>query len=376
MAGIYFHFPFCRQACHYCNFHFSTQLKYQQDMLDAFQKELLLRNEELPTHLESIYFGGGSPSLLSAQSIGRLIEFIGKQTKIQDNTEITIEVNPDDVSIEYLNELKSVGINRLSLGIQSLYDSELKLMNRVHSSEQATKAMEWTAHLFNNFSIDLIYGIPYSDLSTWNFNLNRILSFEPPHLSCYALTVEPKTVLAHQVNNRKIELLDEELVKSQYELLIETMDHAMFENYEFSNFSKKGYNSINNINYWMGKAYVGIGPAAHSYDGNRKRSWNLSNNIKYLRSVQCDILPSTHEQLSTNESFNEYLMTGLRTSWGVSLEKINQLFGDHFSDYLEKQVENHIVDQRLYWDGDALKVTKGAKFLTDGIASDLFLLNS
>lgn len=376
MAGIYFHFPFCRQACHYCNFHFSTQLKHQEDMLDAFKKELLLRNEELPHHLESIYFGGGSPSLLPAQSIGHLIEFIGKQTKIQDNTEITIEVNPDDVTIEYLNELKSVGINRLSLGIQSLYDSELKLMNRVHNSEQGTKAIEWTAHLFNNFSIDLIYGIPSSDLSTWNFNLNRILSFEPPHLSCYALTVEPKTVLDHQVINKKIELLDEEFVKSQYDLLIETMEDAMFENYEFSNFSKPGYNSINNINYWMGKAYVGIGPAAHSYDGKRKRSWNPSNNIKYLKSIQRDTLPSIHEQLSANESFNEYLMTGLRTSWGVSLKKINQLFGDHYSDYLEQQAENHIIDQRLYWDGNALKVTKAAKFLTDGIASDLFLLNN
>jgi oxygen-independent coproporphyrinogen-3 oxidase len=376
MAGIYFHFPFCRQACHYCNFHFSTQLKHQEDMLDAFKKELLLRNEELPHHLESIYFGGGSPSLLPAQSIGHLIEFIGKQTKIQDNTEITIEANPDDVTIEYLNELKSVGINRLSLGIQSLYDSELKLMNRVHNSEQGTKAIEWTAHLFNNFSIDLIYGIPSSDLSTWNFNLNRILSFEPPHLSCYALTVEPKTVLDHQVINKKIELLDEELVKSQYDLLIETMEDAMFENYEFSNFSKPGYNSINNINYWMGKAYVGIGPAAHSYDGKRKRSWNPSNNIKYLKSIQRDTLPSIHEQLSANESFNEYLMTGLRTSWGVSLKKINQLFGDHYSDYLEQQAENHIIDQRLYWDGNALKVTKAAKFLTDGIASDLFLLNN
>ncbi|MEK9602835.1 MAG: radical SAM family heme chaperone HemW [Flavobacteriaceae bacterium] len=376
MAGIYFHFPFCRQACHYCNFHFSTQLKHQEDMLDAFKKELLLRNEELPHHLESIYFGGGSPSLLPAQSIGHLIEFIGKQTKIQDNTEITIEVNPDDVTIEYLNELKSVGINRLSLGIQSLYDSELKLMNRVHNSEQGTKAIEWTAHLFNNFSIDLIYGIPSSDLSTWNFNLNRILSFEPPHLSCYALTVEPKTVLDHQVINKKIELLDEEFVKSQYDLLIETMEDAMFENYEFSNFSKPGYNSINNINYWMGKAYVGIGPAAHSYDGKRKRSWNPSNNIKYLKSIQRDTLPSIHEQLSANESFNEYLMTGLRTSWGVSLKKINQLFGDHYSDYLEQQAENHIIDQRLYWDGNALKVTKAAKFLTDGIASDLFLLKN
>ncbi|MDA8762677.1 radical SAM family heme chaperone HemW [Flavobacteriaceae bacterium] len=374
MAGIYFHFPFCRQACHYCNFHFSTQLKHQEKMLRGFEKEIELRAEQWSDALDSIYFGGGSPSLLSPASVEKLINAVTKNFKLGESVEITIEVNPDDVSFEYLEAMSTIGINRLSIGIQSFLDSELKLMNRIHSADQGMKSIEWTAKLYDNFSVDLIYGIPSSDLSSWKKNLNQALFFEAPHLSIYALTVEPKTVLAHQVKNKKIQLLDEDLVKSQYDWMVDRMEGAGYENYEFSNFSKPGFNAVNNSNYWKGKAYIGIGPAAHSYDGKRTRSWNPSNNIKYLNSIQQGILPAQSEILNTHDAFNEYLMTSLRTSWGVSLKKINQTFGKHYSDYLEKQVENHLIDQRVYWDGDALKVTKKGKFLTDGIASDLFLL--
>jgi oxygen-independent coproporphyrinogen-3 oxidase len=376
MAGIYFHFPFCRQACHYCNFHFSTQLKYQDQMLQAFKKEIELRTEEWPEELESIYFGGGSPSLLSPKSVEQLINLVIKKINLRHGIEITIEVNPDDVTFEYLEALSSIGINRLSIGIQSFLDRELKLMNRIHNADQAVKTIEWTAQLFQNFSVDLIYGTPSSDLFSWKKNLNQALSFDVPHLSSYALTVEPKTVLAHQVKNKKVRLLDEEWVKLQYDWMVNRMEEAGYENYEFSNFSKPGFHAVNNANYWKGKAYMGIGPAAHSYDGKRKRSWNPSNNIKYLKSIQQGILPAQFENLNAHEAFNEYLMTGLRTSWGVSLQKINETFGKHYSNYLEKQVENHLIDQRLYWDGDALKVSKSAKFLTDGIASDLFLLKN
>ena len=376
MAGIYFHFPFCRQACHYCNFHFSTQLKYQDEMLQAFKKEIELRTEEWPEELESIYFGGGSPSLLSPKSVEQLINVVIKKINLRHGIEITIEVNPDDVTFEYLEALSSIGINRLSIGIQSFLDRELKLMNRIHNADQAVKTIEWTAQLFQNFSVDLIYGTPSSDLFSWKKNLNQALSFDIPHLSSYALTVEPKTVLAHQVKNKKVRLLDEEWVKLQYDWMVNRMEEAGYENYEFSNFSKPGFHAVNNANYWKGKAYMGIGPAAHSYDGKRKRSWNPSNNIKYLKSIQQGILPAQFENLNAHEAFNEYLMTGLRTSWGVSLQKINETFGKHYSNYLEKQVENHLIDQRLYWDGDVLKVSKSAKFLTDGIASDLFLLKN
>lgn len=376
MAGIYFHYPFCRQACHYCNFHFSTQLKHQDEMFLGFEKEIELRVEHWTSALESIYFGGGSPSLLSITSIEKLINVVDKNFKLCDSIEITLEVNPDDVSFEYLEALSSIGINRLSIGIQSFLNSELKLMNRIHNADQGIKTIEWTAQLFDNFSVDLIYGIPSSDLSNWKKNLNQALSFDVPHLSIYALTVEPQTVLAHQVKNKKIQLLEEDLVKSQYDWMVNRMEAEGFQNYEFSNFSKPGFISVNNSNYWKGKAYMGVGPAAHSFDGKRTRSWNLSNNIKYLDFIQNGILPTQSEILNTNDAFNEYLMTRLRTSWGVSIQKINDTFGKHYSDYLEKQVENHLINQRVYWDGDALKVTKKAKFLTDGIASDLFLLKS
>jgi oxygen-independent coproporphyrinogen-3 oxidase len=335
-----------------------------------------LRVEHWNSALESIYFGGGSPSLLSITSIEKLINVVYKNFKLCDSIEITLEVNPDDVSFEYLEALSSIGINRLSIGIQSFLNSELKLMNRIHNADQGIKTIEWTAQLFDNFSVDLIYGIPSSDLSNWKKNLNQALSFDVPHLSIYALTVEPQTVLAHQVKNKKIQLLEEDLVKSQYDWMVNRMEAEGFQNYEFSNFSKPGFISVNNSNYWKGKAYMGVGPAAHSFDGKRTRSWNLSNNIKYLDFIQHGILPTQSEILNTNDAFNEYLMTRLRTSWGVSIQKINDTFGKHYSDYLEKQVENHLINQRVYWDGDALKVTKKAKFLTDGIASDLFLLKS
>lgn len=374
MAGIYFHFPFCRQACHYCNFHFSTQLKHQQTILKAFEKEISLRNDEIPQRLESIYFGGGSPSLLSPRAIENLLNIVMRDSLHNDKIEITIEVNPDDVSDAYLNQLKSIGVNRISIGIQSFFDHELRMMNRIHSAAQAINAIERTAHYFDNFSIDLIYGVPGSNLTTWKNNLNRALSFDPPHLSSYALTVEPKTVLAHQVKTKQLDLLDEEWVKSQYDWMVDRMEEAGLENYEFSNYSKPGFQSINNSNYWEGKAYIGIGPAAHSFDGYRKRSWNIANNQKYMKSLEQGILPSQHENLKEHEAFNEYIMTGLRTAKGVSLEKVHQSFGNHYVTYLEQQVENHLISQRLYWDGDALKVSKGAKFLSDGIASDLFIL--
>ena len=374
MAGIYFHFPFCRQACHYCNFHFSTQLKHQQTILKAFEKEISLRNDEIPQRLESIYFGGGSPSLLSTRAIENLLNIVMRDSLHNDKIEITIEVNPDDVSDAYLNQLKSIGVNRISIGIQSFFDHELKMMNRIHSAAQVINAIERTAHYFDNFSIDLIYGVPGSNLTNWKNNLNRALSFDPPHLSSYALTVEPKTVLAHQVKTKQLDLLDEEWVKSQYDWMVDRMEEAGLENYEFSNYSKPGFQSINNSNYWEGKAYIGIGPAAHSFDGYRKRSWNIANNQKYMKSLEQGILPSQHENLKEHEAFNEYIMTGLRTAKGVSLEKVHQSFGNHYVTYLEQQVENHLISQRLYWDGDALKVSKGAKFLSDGIASDLFIL--
>ena len=375
MAGIYFHYPFCSQACNYCNFHFSTQTKYRQQMQQAMKSELYLRKSELKTPIESIYFGGGSPSLLSASFFHKVIKSVNDCFKLSNNIEITLEANPNDLTLQNLKDLKKSGVNRISIGVQSFHDYELKMMNRIHNSNQGLKAIEWTSKVFDNFSVDLIYGLPKSNISTWAHNLDILTSFNPPHISSYALTVEPKTVLFRQVDKGDIKLLDEEAVKLQYDLLTSRLEKAAYINYEFSNFGKIGFHSVNNSNYWNGKPYLGIGPSAHSYDGHRVRSWNISNNLKYLKSTENGCLSQRKEVLKDHEVFNEYVMIGLRTD-GVKIKRINESFGSNYRLYLEKQAKNHLLDRRLFWDGDVLKVSRQARFLSDGIASDLFMLKS
>ena len=375
MAGIYFHYPFCSQACNYCNFHFSTQTKYRQQMQKAMMSELYLRKSELKTPIESIYFGGGSPSLLSASFFHKVIKSVNHCFKLSNNIEITLEANPNDLTLQNLKDLKKSGVNRISIGVQSFHDYELKMMNRIHNSNQGLKAIEWTSKVFDNFSVDLIYGLPKSNISTWAHNLDILTSFNPPHISSYALTVEPKTVLFHQVDKGDIKLLDEEAVKLQYDLLTSRLEKAAYINYEFSNFGKIGFHSVNNSNYWNGKPYLGIGPSAHSYDGHRVRSWNISNNLKYLKSIENGCLSQRKEVLKDHEVFNEYVMIGLRTD-GVKIRRVNESFGSNYALYLEKQAKNHLLDRRLFWDGDVLKVSRQARFLSDGIASDLFMLKS
>ena len=375
MAGIYFHYPFCSQACNYCNFHFSTQTKYRQQMQKAMMSELYLRKSELKTPIESIYFGGGSPSLLSASFFHKVIKSVNHCFKLSNNIEITLEANPNDLTLQNLKDLKKSGVNRISIGVQSFHDYELKMMNRIHNSNQGLKAIEWTSKVFDNFSVDLIYGLPKSNISTWAHNLDILTSFNPPHISSYALTVEPKTVLFRQVDKGDIKLLDEEAVKLQYDLLTSRLEKAAYINYEFSNFGKIGFHSVNNSNYWNGKPYLGIGPSAHSYDGHRVRSWNISNNLKYLKSIENGCLSQRKEVLKDHEVFNEYVMIGLRTD-GVKIRRVNESFGSNYALYLEKQAKNHLLDRRLFWDGDVLKVSRQARFLSDGIASDLFMLKS
>ena len=375
MAGIYFHYPFCSQACNYCNFHFSTQTKYRQQMQKAMKSELHLRKSELKTPIESIYFGGGSPSLLPASFFHKVIKSVNDCFKLSNNIEITLEANPNDLTLQNLKDLKKSGVNRISIGVQSFHDYELKMMNRIHNSNQGLKAIEWTSKVFDNFSVDLIYGLPKSNISTWAHNLDILTSFNPPHISSYALTVEPKTVLFRQVDKGDIKLLDEEAVKLQYDLLTSRLEKAAYINYEFSNFGKIGFHSVNNSNYWNGKPYLGIGPSAHSYDGHRVRSWNISNNLKYLKSIENGCLSQRKEVLKDHEVFNEYGMIDLRTD-GVKIRRVNESFGSNYALYLEKQAKNHLLDRRLFWDGDVLKVSRQARFLSDGIASDLFMLKS
>lgn len=372
MSNLYFHFPFCKQACHYCNFHFSTNQKGIDQMWGAMQRELELRSDEVNDPLESIYFGGGSPSLLPHDKIIQLLGQVRTQFSLQEQLEVTLEVNPDDVTQKYLRELKQAGVNRLSLGIQSFHEKDLRLMNRAHSQEQAFNALKWVSQVFTNFSVDLIYGMPNSTMEEWEENLHRLMEFNPPHLSTYALTVEEKTVLHHQVENGSVPLLEEEEVKAQYNFLVKKLEALGYVNYEFSNFGKEGFFSVNNQNYWNGKPYIGIGPSAHSYDGSSSRSWNVSNNHKYLSAIENGTLEREAEILSTKDQYNEYVMTGLRKIEGISLDHVKHTFGNMYAAYMEAQVTRHLEERNFFWDGDFLKITPKAKFLSDGLAADLF----
>lgn len=375
MGAIYFHIPFCKQACSYCNFHFSTSAKYKDHMLLAMKRELLIRKRELPSSpIKSIYFGGGTPSLLSAQEIKVLLDQVKALFPIAEEVEVTLEINPDDNKEDYLAQIKEVGVNRLSIGVQSFFEEELKQMNRAHSAHEAYLLLEEVGDYFNNFSLDLIYGMPLSSLSSWKKNIEIALSFSPPHISSYALTVEPKTLLNHQVESQKINLLSEENVVEQFNELVKELTLKGYDHYELSNFGKPGFYSINNSSYWQGKPYLGIGPSAHSFF-EQQRSWNVSNNSQYIKSLKSNTLPIEREKLSLVDQYNEYIMTGLRTSGGVDLDNIKQRFGDKFALLFEKQAEKHLLNKHLYWDGDVIKCSQKALFLVDGIASDLFLLN-
>lgn len=384
MSGIYIHIPFCKQACHYCDFHFSTSMKKKDEMVLALAKELVMRKNELSTEdvVETIYFGGGTPSILTIHDIRFLIDKVYENYQVVENPEITLEANPDDLttlsvraeSRTIFEEYKLIGINRLSIGVQSFFEDDLELMNRAHNSAEAKKCLEFATQHFDNISIDLIYGMPNMSIKKWLQNIETALSFNIPHISSYALTVEPKTALDKMIKTGTISKLDDDLAQQHFLLLIDELEKAGFVHYELSNFGKPNYFSKNNTAYWLGKKYIGIGPSAHSYDG-EKRSWNIANNSLYLKEIQENKLPSEAEILSKTDRYNEYVMTGLRTIWGVSLERIKSEFGAKYSTYLHKQADKYISDNLLEIENNVLKTTRKGKFLSDGIASDLFLLN-
>lgn len=375
MSGIYIHIPFCKQACHYCDFHFSTSMKRKEEMVLALVKEIELRKEESNNEIiETIYFGGGTPSRLLIADLKLQIDAIYKNYKVTKNPEITLEANPDDLSEDYLIEISKIGINRLSIGIQSFFEDDLALMNRAHNSAEAKKCLEIATRYFDNITIDLIYGMPNMTNEKWLQNIETALSFNIPHISSYALTVEPKTALHSFIQKGIIPNLDENLASEHFYLLVQKLEENGFIHYELSNFGKPDYFSKNNSAYWLGKKYIGIGPSAHSYNG-ITRSWNISNNAMYLKAISENRLPSETEILSKTDQYNEYIMTGLRTIWGVSLERIEAEFGKTYLDYLNKQASKFINDNLLFVENNTLKTTKKGKFLTDGIASDLFFLN-
>ncbi|WP_394776355.1 radical SAM family heme chaperone HemW [Flavobacterium sp.] len=380
MSGIYIHIPFCKQACHYCDFHFSTSMKKKDDMVLALAKEIIMRKNELldsagnENQIETIYFGGGTPSVLSNDEINFLISEVYKNYKVVENPEITLEANPDDLSTERIIELSKSLINRLSIGIQSFYEEDLKMMNRAHNSAEAINCLTEATKYFDNISLDLIYGIPGLTDEMWRKNIEIALSFGIPHISSYALTVEPKTALRKLIDTGKIAEPQDEVASNHFMILVEMLQKSGFIHYELSNFGKENYFSKNNSAYWLGKKYIGIGPSAHSYDG-EKRGWNIANNSLYLKSIQENILPIETETLSKSDRYNEYIMTGLRTIWGVSLERIETEFGLDYWNYLKKQSQKFLNDDLLFIENNILKPTAKGKFLTDGIASDLFYLN-
>ena len=375
MSGIYIHIPFCKQACHYCDFYFSTSMKKKDDMVLALAKEIAMRKTEFSTEIiETIYFGGGTPSVLSNDEINFLISEVYKNYKVVENPEITLEANPDDLSTERIFELSKSPINRLSIGIQSFYEEDLKMMNRAHNSAEAINCLTEATKYFDNISLDLIYGIPGLTDEMWKKNIETALSFGIPHISSYALTVEPKTALRKLIDTGKIAEPQDEVASNHFMILVESLQKNGFIHYELSNFGKQGYFSKNNSAYWLGKKYIGIGPSAHSYDG-EKRGWNIANNSLYLKSIQNDELPIETEILTISDRYNEYIMTGLRTIWGVSLERIETEFGLDYLDYLNKQSQKFLEDDLLFIENNILKPTAKGKFLTDGIASDLFYLN-
>ncbi|KAF2507788.1 radical SAM family heme chaperone HemW [Flavobacterium zhairuonense] len=375
MSGIYIHIPFCKQACHYCDFHFSTSMKKKDEMVVALAKEIAMRKNEFTNEIvETIYFGGGTPSVLSNNEINFLISEVYENYKVVENPEITLEANPDDLSAERILELSKSPINRLSIGIQSFYEDDLKMMNRAHNSAEAKKCLEKSTKYFDNISLDLIYGIPGMSDEMWRQNIQTALDFGIPHISSYALTVEPKTALSKLIKTGKVAEPQDEVASNHFMILVEMLQKNGFIHYELSNFGKENYFSKNNSAYWLGKKYIGIGPSAHSYDG-EKRGWNIANNSLYLKAIQNDELPIETEILTISDRYNEYIMTGLRTIWGVSLDRIEKEFGSEYLNYLLEQSQKFLNDDLLSIENNILKPTPKGKFLTDGIASDLFYLN-
>lgn len=375
MAGIYIHIPFCKQACHYCDFHFSTSLKKKEEMLAGLKHEMALRQNELDGEIiETIYFGGGTPSILEVDEINDLIQTVYNLFEVNENPEITLEANPDDLDKATLYKLAESRVNRLSIGIQSFYEDDLKMMNRAHNSTEAIECLEIATSLFDNISIDLIYGIPNMSNERWLSNVQRILDLGIPHISCYALTVEERTALNKLIKKGVIPSPEEEVAHQHFMLLIETLKANGYIHYELSNFAKPEYYSKNNSAYWLGKKYLGIGPSAHSFDGVH-RSWNIANNTLYIKDIAEDKLPREIEELNLTDRYNEYIMTGLRTIWGVDLTRVEREYGKTYHDYLVKLSTSFLEEELMHKEGNILTITNKGKFLSDGIASDLFYLD-
>ncbi|HUR66231.1 MAG TPA: radical SAM family heme chaperone HemW [Chitinophagaceae bacterium] len=371
MAGIYIHIPFCKQACHYCNFHFVTSLRQKDELLNALLQETELQKSYLGNEtIETIYFGGGTPSLLEMEDVRSLMEKIKAVFKVNADAEITLEANPDDINEEMLAGWKAAGINRLSIGAQSFFEEDLLWMNRAHNAKQATGNLQLATQYFDNITIDLIYGTPQLTNEKWKYNVETAMALNIPHLSCYALTVEPKTPLDRMIQQQKSEDVNPAKQSEQFILLMQWMKDAGYEHYEISNFARPGYRSRHNSSYWQSKQYLGLGPSAHSYNGS-ERQWNISNNRKYIRSIREGILPFEKEILTPVQKLNEYIMISLRTPEGINMDIVRSHFGIEKEELFNRS-KKYIDTGLLVVENNLLKLTREGKLLADGIAASLF----
>ena len=373
---IYIHIPFCKQKCSYCNFHFSTSLLSKDEVLSAIKKELFLRKDELHNKtLQSLYFGGGTPSILSGDEINSIVDEVLKYYSFEKDIEITLEANPDELDKTFLRDLSKSPVNRLSIGTQSFFDDDLRLMNRAHNASQAEDSIKRAQDFgFENLSIDLIYGSPTSNLEIWKENLNKTIALDVPHISSYALTVEPKTALNDWILKGKVATPKEEEQNKEFYYLSDFLKDNGFDHYEVSNFAKPGFYSRHNSSYWKYKEYLGLGPSAHSYNGADVRSWNVANNQLYVKKLNSNSLAKETEILSQEDQFNEMIMIGLRTIWGVDLDKLKNKFSPEIVEKFDQEIKEKIADGILVIENNHLKIPEKHWFMADGIASDLFLI--
>ena len=375
MAGIYLHIPFCKQACNYCDFHFSTSMKMKVDFVKAIIQEIELRKDVFANKfISSIYFGGGTPSLLSKEELDMIFEKLYKSFKINADAEITLEANPDDLNFDKILQLKDTPINRLSIGVQSFRDEDLKYMNRAHTAIEALNSIKMAQDSgFQNITIDLIYGTPGMSNEDWKYNLRKSFALNLPHISSYALTVEEKTPLYYQILKKNIDPVDEQQSADQFKILIDEMLNHGYEQYEISNFCKDNSYSKHNTSYWKKDHYLGLGPSAHSYFGN-SRFWNLSNNVKYIKALSASQLPLVKENLNTQDMYNEYVMTSLRTKWGCSLIEIEKNYSRSYLNYFKVQIKGHEMNGYIIENKGVYTLSEKGKLIADRITSDLFVI--
>ena len=373
MAGIYIHIPFCKQKCHYCDFHFSTSFRTKEDLLNALVKEIKLQQNFLEgATINTIYLGGGTPSILKQEELMQLFDALYQTFPIAPDAEITLEANPDDLHAQKVKELKQTPVNRFSIGAQSFQDADLQFMNRAHSAEEAHSSIKRVQDTgWENITIDLIYGTPTLYDKDWQNNMQIAIDLAVPHISAYSLTVEENTALHHFIEHKKCAPVEEEKSARQFIQLMDTLPKAGFTQYEISNFAQEGFYSQHNSNYWKGKKYLGIGPSAHSFNGT-DRQWNITNNVRYIQQIVQGTIPAEKEQLTEKQRYNDYILTTLRTIWGINLNFVKSRFSNNFEYFLLNSVQKWIDSGHILKNEENLTLNQKGKLMADHIAADLF----